>query len=96
MAYGKCSLFIAKELSIKDVRSQGKGICPVRTYFGQEGGGYSDADVCTFCCKKHRIFRIARTRGRVVEPVRIFCGRGDHFVRTFFMDDPKQKILTKK
>jgi len=32
----------------KDVRSQGGGSCPVRTFCGQGDEGFSDADVCTF------------------------------------------------
>jgi len=36
-----------KGLSIKDVRTQEEGVCPVRTFFGQEKRGSSDADVCS-------------------------------------------------
>jgi len=40
----------------KDVRSQGEGVCRVRTFFGQGGKGSSDADVHTFLWKKLRNF----------------------------------------
>jgi len=70
----------SKEPSIKDVRSQGRGCCPVCTFFGQGERGSSDADVCTFSSKKIRIFSnygvSARTREEWVEPVRTFCGPG--------------------
>jgi len=64
-------------LSIKYVRSQGGGVCPVWT---MEEVGSSDADVRTFWCKKFGFFEMygvsARIRGRGIEPVGIFCGHG--------------------
>jgi len=69
----------AKWLSIKDVCSQGRAGCPMRTFFGK--GVSSDADIRTFSCKKLCFFRnlwwaradkggwasadILQTRGRV-------------------------------
>jgi len=42
-------------MSIKEVRSQ--GVCQVRNFWGQRGGGSSTTDVLrTFWCKKLRIF----------------------------------------
>jgi len=60
-------------------------------------GSSSDADVQTFDAKNIEFFAIygmfARTRGRGVEPVPTFCGKGGKvsfrdFVWTFFMDGP--------
>jgi len=72
------SALILNGPSIKYVCSQREGDCPVRTFFGQEVEGSSNADVRIFWCKKHAIFQIlwcVRT-DKGVEPVRIFCGQG--------------------
>jgi len=65
-----------RNLNIKDVRSQGERVCPMRTFCRQ--GGSSDAYVRTFWCKKLRIFRnlwcVRTVKG--VEPVRTFFGQG--------------------
>jgi len=63
-------------LSIRRPQS-GKG-CPVRTFYGEGGGGSLDADVRTFWCKNFRFFRnlwCVRT-DKGVEPVQKFCGQG--------------------
>jgi len=43
-------------VSINDVRSQVKGVCPKPTFFEKEDS--SDTDVRTFWCKTLRILRI--------------------------------------
>jgi len=62
-------------------QSWGRGVCPVRTFYGQ--GGSSNADVRTFLCKRPRIFW------------NLWCARTDKggrgsifrdFVWTSFMD----------
>jgi len=67
----------------------------------EERGASPDADIRTFWSKLgfFEIFGVsARTRGKGVEPVRIFCGHGErgsifrHFVRTSFMDGPQEFI----
>jgi len=77
---------IIKGLSIKDVRSRGRGVhSPVRTFCEQGEGGFSHADVRTFWHEKLADFR------------NLWCIRTDNrgeglifrdFVRTFFTDDP--------
>jgi len=47
-----CGLYYRKGPSMKDVRSQGEGACPVRTFCAHGVRGSSDADVRTFWCKK--------------------------------------------
>jgi len=79
---------------IKD--SAVRGICPVRTFFGQGREGSSDADVRTFWCKKLRIVRnlwcVGTDKG--VEPMWTFIEQGVRgsifcdIVRKFFMDGP--------
>jgi len=61
-------------------QSRGRGLCPVRTFFGQGGGSASDVVVRTFWCKNLGFFEIygvsARTRGQVDKPVLTFRGQG--------------------
>jgi len=49
--------FYAKGPSIKDVRSQGGGGCPVRTFCGQGGGVFFRCGRPHFLAQKHQIFR---------------------------------------
>jgi len=76
-----------KGLSIKDVRSQGEGVCPVRTFFGQGGEGHSsDLDVRTFWQKKLQIFQnllCVRTTGSWAMRTFLDKGRGGHFFAIF-------------
>jgi len=63
--YQKCVIF--KGLSIKTSAVRGSGFWPVRTFFGQGGGGSSDANTALFGAKNFGFFEIydvsARTRG---------------------------------
>jgi len=40
----------SKGSSIKDVRNQGEGVCPVQNF--ADKGGSSDVDICTFLPQK--------------------------------------------
>jgi len=57
---------LPKGPSIKDVRTQGKGVCLVRTVCGQ-GGCSSDADVRTFWCRNFGLFEVWCVRKDKVE-----------------------------
>jgi len=83
-------------LSIKDVRSHGglSSADVLRT----NGGGYSNADIRTFWCKKHRIFRNLwfvhmDKGGGVLSQCGHFADKGEgsifrDIVQTSFMDGP--------
>jgi len=82
-------------LSIKDVRSQGRGSVFSADNLQKRGNaGSSDADVCTFWCKKLRIFRnlwFVHTDKGEGDSVRTdsFRTKGVNFcdfVRTSFLD----------
>jgi len=82
---------------IYGVFAQTRKVKPVRTFCGQRGWWYSNADVRTFWRKKNfgffEIYGVS-ARTRRVEPVRIFCGQKGKgvifcdFVQTSFMDSP--------
>jgi len=50
------SWLVAVHKKTYTVRQQVRGL-PSADIFRTGRGSYSDADVCTFCCKKHRIFQ---------------------------------------
>jgi len=83
---------IFKELSIKVVRIQGRGGCPVRTFCEFVDKGCSSVvDVRTFSCKNPRFFEIyLRSHGQGIEPADKRGGWSSFhdFVRTSFMDGP--------
>jgi len=84
-----------KRPSVKDVRNQGEGVCPVRT---RGKGSSSDADVRTFGAKTFGFFEVydvfIRTKGEggwaSADILRIRGERVNfrHLVRTSFMDGP--------
>jgi len=81
-----------QKISIKDVRSQGRGVVQ-REHFSDKGGFFK-CGYPHFLVQKLRIFRnlwCVRTDRRRIELVRIFCGQGRRvnflrFVRTSFMN----------
>jgi len=52
-------IFTLRDRPWKTSAVRDEGSCPMRSFFGQGGGGgdFSDADVRTFWCKKLPIFR---------------------------------------
>jgi len=79
-------------LSIKEVRSQREGVCPVRT----RGRGFFRSGRPQFLVQKASNFSKFLVcphgqKGKGVDPVRIFCRQGEesmflNFLRTSFMD----------
>jgi len=83
---------LRKGLFIKDIRSQGGGVAQCGHF--SDKGGSSDADVCSFWCKKLRIFH--GERGLSQYGYSADKGGGwsvfRDFVQTSFMDCPKASV----
>jgi len=64
-----------KGSSIKDVRSQGEGVCPVRTFFGQGGREFLQMRTSAlFGAKNSRFLEIYGVSARIGRRVGVRCG----------------------